>query len=197
MEIIVNLILAVLLIIFYVVRNNKKEKMAASSTQEPFKSTKHNPVYLARLDEVKRQAEERGATATVQSIRDMKYKGPLPTMKPDGSFTDLQSKILTYNIAGINFRRGLENYIGDFMGYLNPEPKNQYDPNAIAIHHSDGKHLGYIHADNTDEVRNLHIPFPIPIWGKIEEDYDEDDDRIFYRGTISIDFHPKVSPSNL
>lgn len=164
-------------------------------SQQP-QARSYHPVYLARLAEVKRQAEARGDTATVQAVLNMTYKGALPTMKPDGTFTDLRSTILSYKIAGINFRRGLRDYVGDFMGELRPEPKNKYDHNAIAIHHSDGKHLGYIHADETDDIRNLNIPFPITIWGEIEEDYDYDERRRFYRGNIFVEAQPKVSPSN-
>ena len=199
--IILIILFAVALIAVPVWLTKKKEPAKTSPTPEqahtPQSSKTYSPVYLARLAEVKRQAEARGDTATVQAVLNMTYDGPLPTMKPDGGFTDLQSTILTYNIVGINFRRGLSNYIGDFIGYIQPEPKNQYDPNAISIHHSDGKHLGYIPADYTDAVRDLHIPFPISVWGVIEEDYDYDDNRRYYRGTIYIEVQPKVYPSNL
>lgn len=191
------IILLIIVLSYFLVRHYKQitnAKTAKNEKVRPQQKT-YNPIYLARLAEVKRQAESRGDTATVQSVINMTYKGPLPTMKPDGTFTNLQSSILTYNIAGINFRRGLSNYIGDFTGELRPEPKNKYDHNAIAIHHSDGKHLGYIHADCTDEIRELNIPFPIPIWGEIEEDYDYDERRRFYRGTIFIEVPPKVYPS--
>lgn len=185
--------------IFVTIFGRKRQKPTKEDVQNPPKLQEpektYHPIYLARIAEVKRQAEERGDTATVKAVLDMTYDGPLPTQKPDGSYTDLQSTILDYNIAGINFRRGLSNYIGDFTGELRPEPKNKYDHNAIAIHHSDGKHLGYIHADCTDEIRELNIPFPIPIWGEIEEDYDYDERRRFYRGTIFIEVPPKVYPS--
>lgn len=136
----------------------------------------------------------RGDTATVQAVDNMTYTGPLPTRKPDMTFTAIGSVILDYNIAGINFRKGLSRYEGPFMGYILPEPFNAYDRNAIAIYHEDGKHLGYIPADETDDVRTLSLPFPITIWGEIERDYDFDERRTFYRGTIYLEL-PKVSPS--
>lgn len=195
------IILLLIVLAYFLVRQYKQntsaspEQKAKEEGAQPQKT--YSPTYLLRLAEVKRQAEARGDTATVHAVLNMTYDGPLPIVKPDGSFTDLQSTILTYNIAGINFRTSIRDYVGDFIGYLKPEPKNKYDHNAIAIRHSDGKHLGYIPADETDDIRDLNIPFPIPIWGGIEEDYDEDDDRIFCRGTIFIEIHPKVSPSNL
>ena len=184
--------------VFYVYLHTSKREEPANASPAPPTSQlakKYHPVYLARLAEVKRQAEALGDAATVHSILTMTYNGPLPTMKPDGTFTDLRSSILSYNIAGINFRKGLRKYVGEFTGYLQPEPSNRYDPNAIAVHHFDGHHLGYIHADHTDEVRSINLPFPIPIWGEIEEDFDYDDRRRYYRGIIFIEVSPKVYPS--
>lgn len=199
--IIIIILFAAALIAVPVWLTKKKEPMKTSPTPEPAHTSQssktYSPVYLARLAEVKRQAEARGDTAAVQAVLDMTYDGSLPTMKPDGTFTDLRSSILSYNIAGINFRKGLKDYVGEFIGYLKPEPKNKYDHDAIAIHHSDGKHLGYIPADYTDAVRGLHLQFPIPVWGDIEEDYDYDNNRRYYRGIIYIEVPPKVYPSNL
>ena len=192
------IILLIIVLAYFLIRQYKQITNAKTEKEDevqPQQKT-YNPVYLARLAEVKRQAEVRGDTATVEAVLNMTYDGPLPTMKPNGTFTDLSSMIINYPTSGINFRRGLGEYVGDFIGYLEPEPKNKYDHKAIAIHHSDGKHLGYIPADDTDDVRAMNLPFPIPIWGEIEEDYDYDERRRFYRGTIFIEVPPKVYPSN-
>ncbi len=77
------------------------------------------------------------------------------------------SRILEYDIAGINFRRGISDYVGDFTGYLKPQPTNRHDPKAIAIYANDGHHLGYIPAYDTDDIRALGRPFPIPISGQL------------------------------
>lgn len=188
--IILIILIAVALIAGQILLTKKKEPANTSPVQQPQQPSQkktYNPIYLARLAEVKRQAELRGDSDTVLSVMNMTYDGPLPTMKPDGTFTDLSSTIISYPTAGINFRRGLGEYVGDFIGYLKPEPKNKYDHNAIAIHHSDGKHLGYIPADDTDDVRSLNISFPVPIWGEIEEDFDYDENRRYYRGIIYIE----------
>lgn len=169
------------------VPKSEQPKSKASAKPAP------HPQYLLRLKEVRRQAELRGDTATIQAVDNMTYTGPLPTRKPDMTFTAIGATILEYNVAGINFRKGLARYEGPFMGYMLPEPSNAYDPNAIAIYHEDGKHLGYIPSDETDDIRALSLPFPITIWGEIEKDYDFDERRTFYRGTIYIEL-PKVSP---
>lgn len=191
--IIIVIIIAIALIITIISSGKKEPANNAQAQQQP---KTYNRVYLLRLAEVKRQAEARGDEATVAAVLNMTYDGPLPTKKQDNTFTDLRSQIISYDIAGINFRRGLRNYVGSFMGYLKPEPTNKFDENAIAIYHSEGKHLGYIHADRTDEIRALNLQFPIPIWGEIEEDYDFDENRRYYRGEIYIELPPKVYPQN-
>lgn len=62
---------------------------------------------------------------------------------------------LEFNIAGVTFRSGIDNHLGEFEGRLVAEPNNQYDPNAIKILASDGHHVGYVPKDTTDEVRRL------------------------------------------
>lgn len=139
---------------------------------------------MSLIGEVKRQAEERGDTDTVQAVLNMTYEAQLPMRKPDGSYSSIYNPLWDFNIAGINFRKGISKYVGDFFGYLQPEPTNQYDPDAIAIYHADGHHLGYIPANCTDDIRNLEMQFPLQVWGSIEEDYDYDERRKFYRGTV-------------
>lgn len=91
-----------------------------------------------------------------------------------------------YSIAGINYRQGIEDYVGKFNGYLKPEPTNVYDPYAIAVYAHDGQHLGYIPATCTGEVHSFHKQFPLPIYIIIDEDYDELENRRFFRGSIYL-----------
>ena len=98
--------------------------------------------------------------------------------------TDIDS--LQYNIAGINFRQGISNYVGSINGYIQPQPSNSYDPNAIAVYSEDGHHLGYIPATETYEVHSLHLSFPAPVAIEIEECYDNTEDRTFYVGTVTV-----------
>lgn len=153
---------------------------------------KHDPLYLERMAEIKRQAEERGDMETVQAVLEDRYDQMVQerALKKQAEIA-AQYTTYNYNIAGINFRKGIRNYVGEFTGYLIPEPNNQYDHNAIAVHHSDGHNLGYIPADKTDDVRALHLRFPIPTRGKIVEDYDYDESRYYYRGNVLIEIKNK------
>lgn len=91
-----------------------------------------------------------------------------------------------YRIAGINYRQGIEYYVGRFNGYLKPEPTNEYDPYAIAVYAEDGHHLGYIPATDTSEVHSFYKQFPLPVYIIIEEDYDEIENRRFFLGSIYL-----------
>ncbi len=137
------------------------------------------------LMEVKRQAEERGDEDTVNAVLNMTYDGPLPEKLPDGSYTRLY-ELQDYNIAGINYRENIAAYLGDFEGYLKPDPDNEHDPNAIAVCARDGHHLGFIPAGCTDNIRALGKPFPMPITGTIEQEHDDIEDRNYFVGTIFL-----------
>ena len=68
---------------------------------------------------------------------------------------------LEFNIAGISYCGDLTDYLGEFVGTLEPEPTNIYDPNAIKILATDGHHVGYVPKDMTSEVRKeTAIPCP-------------------------------------
>ena len=140
---------------------------------------------LMSLMEVKRQAEERGDSDTVQAVTNMTYDGPLPEKLPDGSYTRLY-ELQDYNIAGINYRENIAAYLGDFEGYLKPDHDNEHDPNAIAVYARDGHHLGFIPAGCTDNIRALGKPFPMPITGTIEQEHDDIEDRYYFVGTIFL-----------
>lgn len=102
-----------------------------------------------------------------------------------------ESHIIQYvdfNIAGINYRKGIKNYVGKFEGRLIPEPNNEYDPNAIRIEHSDGHHLGYIPSDETDYLRNIvDNKFPLSCKGEITEETDYDENRKYFQGLIYVE----------
>ena len=173
----------------------KKDHSTSKGQQE-----KHNPYYMERMADAKRRAEEQGDTEALQAILEDRYdqlmqeraeKNPLYLKTPNKvttttSGSKVASYVYEYNIAGINFRKGISNYVGDFEGYIKPQPTNRHDPNAIAIYHRDGHHLGYIPADETGDIRALGMQFPIPVQGNIEEDYDYDESRKYYRGSVFI-----------
>ena len=93
-----------------------------------------------------------------------------------------------FNIAGINYRKGIKNYVGTFEGRLIPEPNNEYDPYAIRVEHSDGHHLGYIPSDETDYLRNLvDNKFPVTCKGEITEETDYDENRKYFQGIVYVE----------
>ena len=102
---------------------------------------------------------------------------------------------LRFNIAGINYRKRVKDYVGKFKGYIQPEPTNQYDPNAIAVYAEDGHHLGYIPEAETYEVRELGLSFPIKAYCEIEEEYDYDESRRFFIGHVFIEIPEKETPA--
>lgn len=187
MELIILLFIA--LIVFVVVFIAKSFKSAPDAPQTASNQTHEeliqNANYLMSLMEVKRQAEERGDSDTVNAVLNMTYDGPLPEKLPDGSYTRLY-ELQDYNIAGINYRENIAAYIGDFEGYIKPDPDNEHDSNAIAVYAQDGHNLGFIPAGCTDNIRALGLPFPIAITGTIEQEHDEDENRDYFVGTVYL-----------
>lgn len=57
------------------------------------------------------------------------------------------------NIVGCGFRNDMQNYIGEFKGYLMAEPGNRYDHNAIKVMAEDGHCVGYIPRNQTKKIR--------------------------------------------
>ena len=179
-------------IIVYVVKINDIEAPAAeqsSATEsaapqpEP-KKEQYTNEQLILLGEVMRQAKERNDQRTVEQVTNLTYRGPLPVQKQDGSYTSYYY-VREYSIAGINKRRGIGVYVGKYRGYLKPEPSNKFDPNAIAVYHEDGKHLGYIASEATESVRRLGQEFPMFCWGEIRQVWE--DDRKFFVGDLYIE----------
>jgi hypothetical protein len=140
----------------------------------------------AGLAMARHRAEQNGDTEAVQAIDNGTYKELLEKRADDSRPTIAPGiDYYTYNIAGINFRKGIAAYVGRSVGYLKQQPTNRHDPNAIAVYAEDGNHLGYIPADETDDVRALRLRFPIPVSVDIEECYD-DDGRRFFVGEVTI-----------
>lgn len=135
----------------------------------------------------RQHAEQTGDTEAVQAIDNGTYKELLESRATKRQQTIPQDySSYQYDIAGINFRRGIADYVRQSTSYIKPQPTNRHDPNAIAIYSSDHHHLGYIPAYETDEVRSLRLRFPIPVSVNIEECYDSDEDRTFFVGSITI-----------
>lgn len=62
---------------------------------------------------------------------------------------------LEFPIAGLTHVEDIDNYLGEFVGTLEADPTNPYDPNAIKILASDGYRIGYVPKDQTQYVRDF------------------------------------------
>ena len=136
--------------------------------------------------EVLRQAKLVGDKETEADVLNGEYDGEMPEELSNCMWTSLYNNLTIINIAGINYRGNLSSYVGDFNGVMVPEPKNDYDPNAIMIKCEDGKHLGYIPESLTDMVREIvGEDFQrYRITGHIYEN--DDDDHKYFTGYINI-----------
>lgn len=149
-----------------------------------------NPSLPDGMRMVRQRAVESGDIESVQAIDNGTYK-QLMEQRAAKRLAGSDIDYMTFSIAGINYRRGIAHYVGQSTGCLQPEPSNRHDPNAIAIHAADGHHLGYVPAFETDNVRALHLRFPIPVYVSIEECYDSDDHRRFFVGQVTIKYKKK------
>lgn len=185
--------------------------IAAKIPSQPVDKSLRCTGYSERMVQAKQIAERQGDTEALQAIERGEYDQLLihrakqrkddaeilvkmPTTKntqrhsPNYSTSSDYYLYLDYPIAGLSYREGIDDCVGTFRGYLKEEPTNRHDPNAIAIYNRDGHHVGYIPAIQTEDVRGLKLPFPIPITGYIEEA--EGFIGPYFRGEIHIE-HPK------
>ena len=70
---------------------------------------------------------------------------------------DMNKDSLEARISGLSFYVDFDNYTDYSIegGYLKAEPYNQHDPNAIAIFHESGKHIGYVSKECLLEVKKF------------------------------------------
>ena len=133
------------------------------------------------------QADETGRHDIRQQIEADTYQGPLPERRNDGGWTSIFDELRILSVAGINHRDGIVRYTGRNTVALVPEPKNEFDPQAIKVVAEDGHHLGYIRRDQTDMVRSwARDEFPMYCTCRIEEHEDDGDGHRFYTGFIYL-----------
>ena len=60
------------------------------------------------------------------------------------------------NMTGCYYRNDIQNYVGEFKGYLMAEPGNRHDSNAIKVMAADGHCVGYIPRNKTKAIRENH-----------------------------------------
>ena len=142
---------------------------------------------MAEKAQVMIQAGIVGDQATIKTINDGTYNGPMPEKRADGGYLSLYDNMRILKIAGINHRKNIGQYTGRVECALVPEPNNQYDPYAIKVVAENGHHLGYVESHYTDFVRSLALnTFPYSCTCFIEEHEDEFDGHIFYTGFMYI-----------
>lgn len=70
-------------------------------------------------------------------------------------------------IAGVQYHNSTQD-IGGFLGYVCPEPTNQYDKNAIAVYRNGKKLIGYIPKDEQKSFREWSNKDFLPCIGFIK-----------------------------
>ena len=174
--------IAVVVLVFVAVRLGRQDDAPSAPTDRRAGCLSEGLAF------VRQHAEQIGDTEAVQAIDNGTYKKLLERRRASNRQQTIPQDYdaYQYDIAGINFRCGIADYVGQSTGYLKPQPTNRHDLNAIAIYASDGHNLGYIREYETDEVRALRLLFPIPVSVDIEECYDSDEERRFFVGSVTI-----------
>lgn len=164
----------------------RQEREQQAKAEQEHKRLMADIARQKQLMEVLRQAKLVGDKEIEADVLNGTYDGKLPEELSNGMWTSVFDNLTILNIAGINYRGNLSAYVGDFNGVLVPEPKNDYDPNAIMIKCEDGKHLGYVPENLTDMVREIvGEDFQrYRITGHIYEH--EDEDHKYFTGYINI-----------
>ena len=140
-----------------------------------------------RLAELLIQSKIVGDEKTYQAVLNDNYDGALPEPRDDGGYLSIYDNLRILKITGVNYRSGINRYLGRVMCALVPEPDNEYDPDAIKIVAEDRHHLGYIPTDQTDFVRSMTgDTFPYRCEAHIYEAEDEDDGHRFFYGFVYI-----------
>lgn len=153
-----------------------------------------------RLNDAKKEALEQALDACdwqmYNDIMDGIYKGPWPEHIVGNFYTSLYPDILHLRIAGLNHREGINDLTGFYFdAILVLEPDNEHDPNAIKIICAeDGRHIGYIPAEATKQVREwANNNFPYPCFANIKKGQ-EWDKTIYLFGFVNI-YRPGISPN--
>lgn len=73
----------------------------------------------------------------------------------------------TTNVAGAN-RRCTPNDVGGIVGYVEAEPTNDYNPNAMGVYLANGKLIGYIAERELEDYRAWSRTKKLPFVGYID-----------------------------
>ena len=158
------IIIAVAVLFFH---QNKKpveqqESELSVNNQQPthFDMLDENGESVKQPKKIKVAAGANDSDAPIQELQYfcIKDKGYHVTVWPkDYNHYDM----VRFNIAGIEYRDNIDEYLGESVGVLEAEPTNPYDPNAIKILAHDDHHVGYVPKDMTAEVHKVaNLPCP-------------------------------------
>ena len=161
----------------------------STKTPEPEKQKPQAPSRPPLTDaerEAIRQAEEVWDWDTRRAIIDGTYSGPLPEHRFGDTQTYTHRISANYSPAYVSSRPAETFTPPPAQDPLVAEPTNKHDPNAIKIISFDGRHLGFIPADETTAVREfLSGTLPPPCRVHVDEDeqdvYSENADRFYTR----------------
>ena len=183
------IVIVIVVVTILIIKNNKQteQEPIAQNADIDIDALYEEVEQMKLKTQVFIQADIVGDEQTKAAINNGTYNGPWPEERSDGGYLSLYDNLRILKIAGINYRTGIDHYVGRVDCALVPEPQNEFDPNAIKIVAADRHHLGYIPSDQTDFVRSLAADkFPMQCLAIINEGEDEDDGHKFYYGFVYI-----------
>ena len=174
------------------------DKKFVATMKDAAKESENKPAVRPLIPaerEALRQAEDVLDYDTATLLLQRQYKGPLPYEVMDGMWSNIYLDIYSTKVAGINYHKAAaRQYAGiTFPATIVADPKNEYNENAIKVIHSESKkHLGFIPADETEDVRQFldgHLPHS-NCRVHIDEGEDIDDEtgrtRTYFTAQIAI-----------
>ena len=133
-------------IVAVVVKKENDEEQAQQQQQANPEPVKEDPLVMAQRlmqrTEAYIQASIVHDDATKAALDAGTYDGPLPERRGDGGWLSIYDGLRILSIAGINHRQNIGRYTGRNTVAIVPEPKNEFDPNALKVIAEDGHHLG-------------------------------------------------------
>lgn len=185
--IVIVIILVVVIVMVFTDPNDAKIDGAKAQNPEPIKE---DPLVVAQRlmqrTEAYIQASIVHDDATKAALDAGTYDGPLPERRGDGGWLSIYDGLRILSIAGINHRQNVNRYTGRNTVAIVPEPKNEFDPNALKVIAEDGHHLGYVGRDYQEMVRSwCHERWPY-YCEVVIRDAHEDDGTTFYVGYLYI-----------
>jgi len=94
----------------------------------------------------------------------------LPKIKPSFPFTKVHGRVITTKVVGVSFEGRQETIArlrdGDRI-WLEREPENHFDHNAVAVCRSNGEKFGYLNRELAANVAPYFDAYGCPVKGKV------------------------------